>query len=338
MGRLEEDEQRFVIARAPLRISLAGGGTDVLSYARRWGGLVLGAAIDRYVGVAVYPREFHRRVRIATDTCVLCEHPSDHLDPMIGACLAEVGTDQGLQFATFGDAPSGRGLGGSGAFTVAAVHATGHGEGLSAAELAERASAIEISGLGRSVGKQDHYLAAYGGLRVLHFPPDGHTVVETPSFEPGVVAELEHRLLLFDSGTARDAGEVLAEQNLGTIRGDAAVISHLHGIRRIATEAIDCLNRGDVAAIGELIAEHWSLKAKLGARVSTARAEQLLRTAQDAGGGGGKLLGSGGGGFLLIYCEPAHHQELRRAMAEAGSTELTFRFTTSGSQVAELPL
>ncbi|MFC5722385.1 hypothetical protein ACFP1Z_19650 [Streptomyces gamaensis] len=326
-----------VTARAPLRISLAGGGTDLPSYSARHGGLVISCAIDRYVGVTVHPREFEGRLRTATDRCASVEGARLHPDPMLRACLTRAGLTRAAQVAVFADVPSGSGLGGSAALAVSLLHAAAHPRTPDARELAESAARIEIEDLGRAVGKQDHYIAAHGGIRILRFDASGHVGTDRLDLDPGVRAELEGRLLLFHTGVGRDAGDVLAEQNRHTLQGHGDALRRLHGIRRIADDMAGALGKGDIDSVGELVERHWRLKCGLGARVSSPWLDGLHDRALAAGAVGGKLLGSGGGGFLLLVCGRGRRDAVRLAMAGAGLRELRFRFTESGSRAVSLP-
>ncbi|MFF4601515.1 hypothetical protein ACFY12_01980 [Streptomyces sp. NPDC001339] len=327
-----------VTARAPLRISLAGGGTDIPSYSSRHGGLVIGCAIDRYVGVTVHPREFQGKLRAATDTCALVDRADQHPDPMVRACLLSAGLRRDCQVATFSDVPSGSGLGGSAALAVSLLHAAAHARTPPARELAESASRIEIADLGRAVGKQDHYMAAYGGIRMLRIDRSGHVEPEPLDLDPGVRDALQSRLMLFYTGISRDAGDILSEQNRRTLEGHSDALERLHGIRRIADDMADCLRKGDIDGVGGLVEEHWRLKSRLGSRVSSPWLQEQHDRALAAGAVGGKLLGSGGGGFLLLVAGAGRQDAVRHAMTGAGLTELPFRFTGSGSASAALPL
>ncbi|MFC4511544.1 MULTISPECIES: hypothetical protein [Streptomyces] len=330
----------IVTARAPLRISLAGGGTDIPSYSARHGGLVIACAIDRYVGVTVHPREFRGRLRTAADSCETVAEAARHPDPMLRACLTRAGLLRDRQVTVFGDVPSGSGLGGSAALAVSVLHAASHphAHAPDADALAETASRIEIEDLGRAVGKQDHYMAAHGGVRLLRFAPSGQVETERLDLDPGVRAELEERLLLFYTGISRDAGDILSEQNRRTLQGNGDALERLHAIRRIADDMADCLRKGDLDGVGPLVEEHWRLKSRLGTRVSSPWLQGLHDRALAAGAAGGKLLGSGGGGFLLLVCAPDRRQAVRRAMTGAGLVELRFRFTEHGSRAVALPL
>ncbi|MFH8983939.1 GHMP family kinase ATP-binding protein [Streptomyces varsoviensis] len=327
----------IVTARSPLRVSLAGGGTDLPSYSSRHGGLVLSCAIDRYVGVTLFPREFDGRVRAATDSYDLCDGAHQHPNPMTRACLLRAGLRSGYQVASFSDVPSGSGLGGSAAFAVSLLHAAAPGA-LSRQALAEAASAVEIDDLGRAVGKQDHYMAAFGGVRLLRFHPSGRVAPDRLDLPAASRSALEEHLMLFHSGISRDAGDILAEQNQRTLSGHDASLRRLHAIRSLTHGMVDALVAGDMDAVAGLVNEHWSLKARLGSRISSPHLQALHDRAMEAGARGAKLLGSGGGGFLLLVCPPARHGDVRRSLGEAGLRELTFRLTDEGSRTGRLPL
>ncbi|MEV0275732.1 hypothetical protein AB0I22_05020 [Streptomyces sp. NPDC050610] len=328
----------IVTARSPLRISLAGGGTDLPSYSSRHGGLVLSCAIDRYVGVTVFPREFDGRVRAATDSYDLCDGAHQHPNPMTRACLLRAGLHSGYQVASFSDVPSGSGLGGSAAFGVSLLHAAAAPGALSRQALAEAASAVEIDDLGRAVGKQDHYMAAFGGIRLLRFHPSGRVAPDRLDLPAASRTALEEHLMLFHSGISRDAGDILAEQNQRTLSGHDESLRRLHAIRSITHGMAEALAKGDMDAVAALVNEHWSLKARLGSRISSPHLQALHDRALEAGAGGAKLLGSGGGGFLLLVCPPAAHADVRRSLGEAGLRELPFRLTDEGSRTGRLPL
>ncbi|MFE7676261.1 hypothetical protein ACFU5N_29140 [Streptomyces albidoflavus] len=331
---------RLVVAKAPLRVSLAGGGTDLPSYADSFGGEVVSLAIDRYVCVSLYPRSFDRAVHASweyTETT-----PSaDMLQNRFGrAALLRHGVTNSLQVASFADAPSGTGLGGSGAFTVALLHALhlrGGGRPDRAA-LAEEASAVEMTDLGRVVGKHDHYMAALGGLRLLRIGKGGQVRAENLPLTPALRDYFTNRLLLFYTGQSRDAGQVLAAQARQTESGQASTLEPLHVIRSLTGPMLEALRTGQVDRIGPLLREHWEAKTRLSDGVTTARVDQLYQAALRSGADGGKLLGAGGGGFILVSCRPGSQGAVRAAMAEADAPELAFGPETAGTESSSLAL
>jgi D-glycero-alpha-D-manno-heptose-7-phosphate kinase len=333
-----EPYSEAVLARAPLRVSLGGGGTDLPSYAQRHGGLVVSLAIDRHVAVTVYPRAFDGGVHAVLEGRILADRRGTLSDRFVNAILARAKPEGNMQITTVSDAPSGTGLGGSGAFSVALLHALRRSQRPTAGSLAEEASAVERLDLGRPVGKHDHYMAAFGGLRALRIDSDLSVSAEEISVSDAVHHHLRDGLLLFYTGLARDAGLVLGDQDRMTRSGDTETMGSLRAIHGLADEMLSALMDGRVDDIGPVLAEHWRNKAKLSDRVSNRRIDELYQTALGAGADGGKLLGAGGGGFLLLSCRSGRADELRAALAEQGLRELPFAVCGSGSEAVGISL
>ena len=297
-------------------MSLVGGGTDLPSYASRFGGAVVGTSIDIRVvvsGDADRPRRNHYRVDLATN-------------PFAREMLRRYGTGVPPAITSFCRVPAGTGLGSSAAFCVALIAGLS-AVPLSGIELAEAAAAIEIDALRRPVGKQDHYLCALGGFHHLRFARDGTVEVEPIVLRPAVAARLDAELLLFSTGVRRDAGQVLAGQNSGA---DPAIDRRLHQIKELSDEVADALRTGDTIRIGRAIGQHWQLKKQLSDRVSLPAVEQAYRDAIAAGATGGKILGAGGGGYLLMHAGEQAQADVRAVMAEHAMREQPFRFGRRG--------
>ncbi|MGW8526560.1 MULTISPECIES: GHMP family kinase ATP-binding protein [Nocardiopsidaceae] len=337
----------MIVAKAPLRVSLAGGGTDLPSYSGLRTGLVISLAIDRWVCVAAHPGVSDGTARIgfadledpgnaesATDADLL-------QNPFARAVLSRSGAGGGVRIGTFSDVPSGSGLGGSGAFTVAMLHAVRRMDGIGGDDpvsLAEDASAVEMIDLRRPVGKHDHYMAAFGGLRALAFEPEGR-VRQTPlPITDRLRSYVADRLLLFSTGVSRDAGRMLAAQDRLTRARGPGVLRRLDSIRALADTLLDELREDRVESIGHVLAEHWLAKSRLSETVSLPRIDELHRLALDSGAEAGKLLGAGGGGFLLFSCRQGEQERLRKAMSAAGSRELEFSIADTGTTAVEFPL
>jgi len=319
-----------------MRVSLAGGGTDLPSYATRRGAKVLSVAIDRYVAVTVFPRSFDGEIRACWEEVETVADVDRMRNQFAAAALRRAGPRSAVQLASHTDVPSGTGLGSSGAFTVALLHALrGSATGV---ELAEEASAVEMSDLDRPVGKHDQYIAALGGLRLLHIDQDLRVRPEELDLRPDVRAYVEQRLLLFHTGFSRDAGQVLTAQDRMTRFGDADTLGVLDAIGGIVPRMREAVTTGRVDDIGPLLHEHWAAKTRLSRGVSNDRIDRLYKLAREAGADGGKLLGAGGGGFLLLSSAAGRAAELRAALTDQGATELPFGIDTGGSRVTELPL
>ncbi|MFD5446003.1 GHMP family kinase ATP-binding protein [Streptomyces tendae] len=331
---LEGDRTHVVTARAPLRVSLAGGGTDLPSYAARFGGAVVGLAIDRHVSVSVYPRAFDGTLHASWGATAA----QGAGNPFAHAALRSVGIARNVQLASFADAPSGAGLGGSGAFTVALLHALLYQRDPDRKELAERASAIEMRDLDRPVGKHDHYMAAFGGLRALWIGQDQTVRPERLVPHSRFVDYVKERLLLFYTGSTHDAGRVLSDQARLTQREDESTVSALRAIHSIVPDMHTAVTTGRVDDIGPMLDAHWKAKRRLSRGVSSTRIDRLYNASREAGADGAKLLGAGGGGFLLVSSALNRADDIRRAMAEIGAQELPFDLAAGGSRAAGVPL
>lgn len=338
-----ERERCAVIARAPLRISFGGGGTDLAAYYACFGGFVLSAAITRYCRVmASEPAEPGLRIRSADyRTCAIFRSaetppvaeplalPKAAIEWFAGYGLRERGVDLSLA----SDVPPGSGLGSSSAMAVGLVDvlAAYVGLPLGPAVAAELACWLEIDRLGMPIGKQDQYASALGGLNAIDFRPDGAKV--TPlGLRPEVAAALSARLLLFSTGRTRDSAEILRQQRADTA-GKLVVIRSLHRIKALAREMQAALLAEDLDAFGELLDLGWREKKRLSTKVSSTAIDRWYDAARAAGALGGKITGAGGGGFLLLYCPPHRQPAVRARLARCGLRELDFDFDFVGARV-----
>lgn len=318
----------IAIASAPMRISLAGGGTDLPSYAERFGGSVVSLAIEHRVTVAASPWPGEDLFELLGEG-----HRIDHRELMregfAPAAMRRIGVG-GAQLACVSTAPPCSGLGGSGAFLVALVRALRAGQALAPAALAEEASTIEMTDLGRPVGKHDHYVAAFGGLRVLRIGRDGDVSTETVRVSDELAGYVAERLLLFHTGLRHDAGAVLGAQDRQTRSSDSSTLDRLHAIHSLVRPLLEAIEGDRLEQIGPILNEHWCHKARLSDAVAAPRATELYDLALESGSDGGKLLGAGGGGFMLFSCRPGQQRRLRAAMTAAGATELRFAASAEG--------
>lgn len=319
----------MIITQTPLRVSLFGGGTDFPEFYRREGGCVLSMAIDKYV-FAIIKARFDALIRVGYTRTEIAESVDQVQHDLVREALRLTGISKGVEIATMADVPAqGTGLGSSGAVTVGLLNAMYAylNNVRPAAELAAQACTIELERLGRPVGRQDQYIAAFGGLRFLRFHPDDRVEVLSPTIPEKTRRNLEENLLLFYTGKTRDAGSILAEQRENIPRR----LAELREIKALAEEAVRLLQAGQVHEIGRLLHVGWELKKRLASAVSNGEIEGMYQTALRAGALGGKLCGAGGGGFLLLYCPRERQEELRRALADY--RELPFRLENDGSKV-----
>jgi D-glycero-alpha-D-manno-heptose-7-phosphate kinase len=321
-----------LITRTPLRVTLGGGGTDLPSYYERRPGFVISAAIDKYIYIGMnrtftddYFLKYSALERVSTASEI--EHP------IIRTVLEEHEIGPALEVVSLADIPAGTGLGSSGAFTVGLLRAVYEWKEVpvTAGELAEEACRVEIELLGRPVGKQDQYIAAFGGLTCFEFQADGRVRVSPLGVPGSTLAELEERLLMFFTGSSRRADELLEEQKKRTEAGDEAMLEGLREAERLGVLTHDALVAGEIDRFGELMHEHWLAKRARSAGVSSPDVDRWYELGVANGAVGGKLTGAGGGGFLLFLAEdPA---ALRRALGAEGLAEVQFRFEHEGSRV-----
>jgi D-glycero-alpha-D-manno-heptose-7-phosphate kinase len=309
---------RAVVVRAPLRVALGGGGTDLASYYREHGGLVVSSAIDRYVHMTV-SASFRRRFVLKHLDTEEVDDPGEVRHPILRAALAHHWDGGPLELASVGDAPPGTGLGSSGAYTVCAIKALAElaGRDLDAAQLAEAACHLEIDVVGRSIGKQDQYAAAFGGVRAYRFQPDGGVEVRELRLSDGMRTALRDQFLLFFTGQKRSASDILGAGQ----REDA-----VHRLKELAGQTCAALEADDLERVADLMHEHWEAKGRRAAGTVTPEMEALREDALRAGARGVISLGAGGGGFLLVYSPDPE----RTRAALAGVAELTFGLDDAG--------
>lgn len=323
----------MIITRSPLRISLGGGGTDLPSYYRDHGGFLVSAAIDKYVWVNVL-RPFVRGVSLKYSKVEHVEQVAQIEHPIVREAFAMMGiTELQHEITTVADIPAGTGLGSSGSFTTALLKAMHSFERrlLLPGDLARMACELEIDRLGRSVGKQDQYIAAYGGITCFEFDRDGGVRAEPLALPQDTLHELEDHLLLFFTGFSRSASDILADQDQRTRSADTAMVDNLHYVKDLGRRSRKALEDGQPAAFGELMHEHWEHKRKRSSGMSNPQIDEWYELGRGAGAIGGKLVGAGGGGFLMFYApEP---NRVRAAMAQAQLQEVRFRFDFDGTRV-----
>jgi len=322
----------MLITRTPLRISIGGGGTDLPSYYERRGGFFISAAIDKYMFIAIN-RTFtdDYLIKYAELERVSSVDEIDHR--IVRTVLKEQEMGPGLEVVSTADIPAGAGLGSSGAFTVGllrAIYAIKR-EHVSPSALAEEAARIEIDVLGEPVGKQDQYIAAFGGLTCFEIEKDGHVNVSPLAVSNETLHELEERLLLFFTGYSRSAGEILADQHERSEADEAEMLENLDRTKELGREIRKVLEAGEAERFGELMHEHWERKRSRSKGISNEDIDRWYEKAIQNGAIGGKLVGAGRGGFLMFYASdpPA----LREAMAAEGLKETRFSFDFDGSSV-----
>lgn len=318
----------MIISRTPFRISLAGGGTDLPSFYREEPGAVVSTAIDKYMYVTVN-RYFDDHVILKYSRTELVRHARQVRHPLLRESLRLAGVERGVEITSMADVVGGTGLGSSSSFTVGVLHALHafRGEYVAAGQLAREACEVEIERVGEPIGKQDQYIAAYGGFQFIEFLPDGEVRVEPVIFPPGCLKELEESLMLFYTGKTRRAGAILRRMGARS----KANRDSLRAMRALALSVRGELQAGRAGEVGRLLHEGWLLKKTLSRGISTSEVDAAYERARRAGARGGKILGAGGGGFLLLCVPAARRESVRRAMK--GWREIAFKFEPEGSKI-----
>jgi D-glycero-alpha-D-manno-heptose-7-phosphate kinase len=320
----------MIITQTPLRIGLLGGGTDLPGYYREHGGRVLNCALDKYVYVIVKQR-FDDDIYVNYSKKEIVSRVEDLEHELVREAMQMTGVTNGVEITTLADIPSagGSGLGSSSAVTVGLLHAlfAYQGRQVSAEELAERACTIEIERCEKPIGKQDQYIAAFGGIRDIRFGPGDEVVAEELGLCPTDRRALQQQVMLFYTGITRSANTILAEQNANI----DATRPQLDLLRDLAGFAAERLRGGDVDAIGPALRESWEAKRKLASGVSNDQVDRAVTRALDAGASGAKLTGAGGGGFLLVICPMEQQRAVRQSLADM--RELPVKLDRLGSRV-----
>ncbi len=324
----------MIITRTPFRITLGGGGTDLPSFYREHGGFVLAVAIDKYMYLNVNTPILDDLIRIRYTRMEIVESVGEIEHTLARAALEYFGIQNGVEIDSIADIPAGTGLGSSSCYLVGlmnALHALTQSPA-SPQQLAEEACDIELNILRKPIGKQDQYMASYGGLTVLNISKEGKVDARYLSVPGEVVEDLEHNLLLFYTGGVRDATTILSQQDNAAKRKDKVVVGSLSEIRDIGVEIASAIMAGNLHRFGELMDHHWQVKKRLSNKISNPTIDAWYELAKRNGAIGGKISGAGGGGFLMLYCEKEKAQ-VREALRKAGLRELNFHFEFEGSKV-----
>jgi D-glycero-alpha-D-manno-heptose-7-phosphate kinase len=322
-----------IIGRSPLRISLGGGGTDLPSYYRAHGGFVVSAAITQYVHVTMH-RTPLKELLIRYSQIERPARAEDVKHPIIREALKLTGvTDPNIEITSMADIPAGTGLGSSGSFTTCLLRVLYKYKRrfINPPELAELACHIEIDLLKEPIGKQDQYIAAFGGVTVFEFRPDDSVSARPVAASDETLDLLEDGLVLVSTGVYRAASEVLKEQDDRSRKNDPTMIDNLHTVKELGHRSLEAIESGNLAKFGELMHEHWEHKKKRSRGMSNPDIDRWYALGLENGALGGKLIGAGGGGFLMFYTE--QKGRLRKALKEAGLMEVNVGFDFEGTKL-----
>ena len=322
----------MIISKAPLRITLGGGGTDLASYYRKHGGFWISAAIDKYIYISVHD-VFQDQIILKYSELERVKTVDEVRHPLLRESLRAMGIRQRIEISSFADLPEGTGLGSSGTFTVALLkglhsHVRRH---VTNRELAEEACRLEIEQLRRPVGKQDQYIAAFGGINCFSIAPGADEVEVTPLRIPrSALYQLEEDCAFFFTSYSRQASTILAEQDEKSKKDDGGMIENLHRVKEIGLRSRAALEKGDLGAFAALLDEQWKAKLERSKSMVNGDIARWFRLARENGAAGGKLIGAGGGGFLMFLAEDK--ARLRTTMAAEGLQEVKMRFEFEGAQ------
>jgi D-glycero-alpha-D-manno-heptose-7-phosphate kinase len=324
----------MIVSRAPVRFSLGGGGTDLPSYSAVHGGFLVAAAIDKYIYVNAN-RRFYDSIRLAYSKTEIVDSVGDIEHRLFRESLKLMNVGKGIELVSVADLPANSGLGSSSTFTVAllnALHAYKQ-EFVSSEQLAREACQIEIDICKEPIGKQDQYIAAYGGITAMTFSPDGTVEVERLPIRPEILDELETNILVFYSGVERAAAAVLSDQGNAIKSNRDNAIERMHRLKALGYETRRILLQGKIDDYGELLHEHWTNKRKLTANMTDDTIDEHYEAARSAGAIGGKLMGAGGGGFFMFYTRPSERRKVYAAMIQRGLRPLRFHYDTDGARI-----
>ena len=322
----------MIITRTPLRISIGGGGTDLPSYYEKFGGFVISAAINRYVYLALH-RTFRNNYIIKYSAMETVDNAADIKHPIVREAFQLHDVKPYIEMVSMADIPSGTGLGSSGSFTVGllrAIYALKR-EHVTTSSLAEEACRIELELLKEPIGKQDQYIAAFGGLICMEYEKDGKVNVQPLRISTDTLHDLEDNLLMFFTNYSRSASNVLSDQKTRSEKDDKSMIDNLHFVKELGMQIKKALEAGRTHEFAELMHRHWLHKKQRSQGISNENINHWYEVGYANGAAGGKLIGAGGGGFLMFYA--TDRTALREAMAKEGLTEVRFAFDHEGAKV-----
>ncbi len=322
----------MIISRTPLRISFVGGGSDISAYYKYKPGAVVTTAINKYIYITVN-KKFDNKIRASYSQTENVDNASQIKHPLIRECLKKVGIERGIEVTSMSDIPSeGTGLGSSSSYTVGLLNAmyAYKGKYASAEKLAKEASEIEIEILKNPIGKQDHYIAAYGGFQFIQFLPDDSVTLNPIICSPEIKKKLEKQLLLLYTGLTRSSNRILEKQSQNMAKSDKSR-EIMDGMVEVAYEMQKMLNSNSTKNFGQLLNENWLLKRKMAQGVSSRAIDKWYRISKKNGAEGGKILGAGGGGFLLLYAKERNRARILQSLKELKPTD--FNLEPQGSKI-----
>jgi D-glycero-alpha-D-manno-heptose-7-phosphate kinase len=332
----------MIVVRAPFRLPIGGGGTDLPSYYSKFGGSLITAAINKYMYISINRPAVSDVIKVKYNQTEIVKPHELHLikHDILRETLKYFNIDFPLEISSMADLSGGTGMGSSSSYTVALLSGlnTLTRKHMSLQELAEEACKVEISLCGKPIGKQDQYAATYGGMIQMTIDKDGKVVAEDIKLESEVIHELESRLMMFYTSIERDANVILGEQSKKIEQPNASdkaelALQSMHNIKQIGFEIKDCLLKGDVTGVGRLMNEHWQTKKRVSDKMSNSNIDSWYDLAMKNGALGGKIMGAGGGGFFVFVVEPDKRKQVRTALEGSGLKYMDYKFDFEGVKV-----
>ena len=324
----------MIITRTPFRVTLGGGGTDLSSYYSKYGGFIFSFTLDKYMYITLKRAFADDLIRIKYTKSETVSNVSEIKHDIARACLEKHGITRSIEIVSMSDIPAGTGLGSSSCYTVGLLNSlhTLKREYLPLKELAEEACEIEIDILQKPMGKQDQYLAAFGGFTVMEISKEGVVQVSQAKVSNGTLEDLKSNLLLFYTGVSRVNKKILYEQSRSTKQNKREVLESLHYIKESGYKILAIVESGNITELGRMFDEHWQYKKRLAQGITNAEFDRIYDVAMKNGALGGKISGAGGGGFFLFYCESGK-KKLRSAMTEMGLKEMRYNIDFEGTKI-----
>lgn len=324
----------MIITRTPFRFTLGGGGTDLPSYYSKYGGFIFAAAINKYMFINLNRPVVDDLVRVKYTKSEMVEHREELKHDIAKEAMRMMEIENAIEIISMADVPEGTGLGSSSCYAVGLLNGL-HSMKRSYIplnDLAEEACDLEINRLGKPIGKQDQYLATFGGLTVMDIDKDGAVRVRMANVSDATIDDLNRNLLMFYTNTSRSADDILSEQSKGAKEDKKDVIESMHYIKELGYKILEAVESGSITAVGLMFDKHWQYKKKISSKMSNSHFDEIYNVAKENGALGGKISGAGGGGFFLFYVEE-EHGKLRAAMKLSGLREMRYRFDFEGTKV-----
>lgn len=324
----------MIITRTPFRITLGGGGTDLPSYYSKYGGFIFSFTMDKYMYLNVNRPCIDKLIRVKYSESETVNSTKELKHEIARACLEKLNIKDNIEISSIADLPAGSGLGSSSTYTVGLLNALHclKRDHLPIKDLAEEACKVEMDILEKPMGKQDQYLAAFGGFLIMEIARDGHVEVSNANLNVSTIDNLKRNLLVFYTGKQRENKKILGEQNKATNNKKRDVLNSLHYIKESGYKILEIVESGNITDLGIMFDEHWHYKKKLANGISNPYFDEIYEVAKKNGVIGGKLSGAGGGGFFTFYCEN-NQSKLRDKMKKMGLRELRFDFDYEGTKV-----